>query len=105
MRNFKFQLENNRWYVVLPEWTGPKDDLEMVMGADMMLDIVAQGESTVNLNISETPFEGYKYYLEYKEDYYGGGNYILHSEFSTFTVWLCHVTKFVYGYLPKQLYF
>ena len=104
MRNFKFQLEDNRWYVVLPEWEGIKDELEMVCGADTMLDIVAQGESTAYLTISETPIENQRFVLHYKEEEADGGLYLLTSEMYEFEVWLCHVTKFVFGYLPKTLY-
>jgi hypothetical protein len=104
MKNFKFELENDKWYVILPEWEGSKDELEMVCGADTMLDIVAQGETSVYLTISEKPFENYTFTLLYKEDLAEGGLYLLTSELHEFEVWLCHVTKFVYGYLPKILY-
>ena len=30
--------EDGRWFVILPEWDGDQDDLEMVEGADKMLD-------------------------------------------------------------------
>jgi hypothetical protein len=40
MKTFKFEKEkDNRWYIILPEWTGEKEELEMVCGADSMLDI------------------------------------------------------------------
>lgn len=104
MRNFKFELEENKWYVVLPEWTGEKEELEMVSGADTMLDLVAQGEKVVYLSISETPIEGQKFILHYKEEQAGGGLYLLTSEQHEFEVWLCHVVKFVYKHLPKVLY-
>lgn len=104
MKNFKFELVENRWYVVLPEWKGSKDELEMVCGADTMLDILAQGNSIVYMTISEKEYEGYKFCLEYKEDMAEGGLYSLVSKEYNFEVWLCHVTKFVFGYLPKKLY-
>jgi hypothetical protein len=104
MRNFKFEREGNRWFIVLPEWEGIKDDLEMVCGADTMLDIVAQGENTAFMTISETVIENPTFILRYKEDQLEGGLYSLTSELHEFDVWLCHVTKFVYGYLPETLY-
>lgn len=104
MRNFKFELEENRWYVVLPEWKGVKDELEMVCGADTLLNILAQGETTVHLYISEKPLKNTKFILNYKKDQGEGGLYLLTSEMYEFEVWLCHVTKFIYGYLPKKLY-
>ena len=104
-RFFTFEKDpDNRWYVVLPEWKGEREELEMVMGADTMLDIIAQGENTVRIAISENAFEEYKYMLSFLEEEAGGGNYLLTSEHHQFDVWLCHVVKFVYGYIPKFLY-
>ena len=41
-RKFKFyKEEDNRWFVDLPEWEGDKEDLEMVMGADILLEILS----------------------------------------------------------------
>ena len=31
-RKFRFNKEDNRWFVELAEWGGEKEDLEMVMG-------------------------------------------------------------------------
>ncbi len=50
--------ENNNWYVVLPEWEGSKEELQMVSGADTMLDIIAQGNTTVILDMDLVEFEG-----------------------------------------------
>lgn len=33
--------DDHRWFVVLPEWGGDKDELEMILGADTMLDVLA----------------------------------------------------------------
>ena len=104
-KNFKFEREeDNRWYAVLPEWKGDKAELEMVYGADTMLDIIAQGENVVHLNISEIKVENPKFILTFEKDEADGGLYNLKSDMYEFDVWLCHVTKFVYGYLPKTLY-
>lgn len=105
MKSFKFEKEiGDRWYVVLPEWTGPKEDLEMVCGADALCEILAQGENSVHVDIDREPFEGYKYKLDFVKHASGGGDYHLTSEFYDFPVWLCHVTEFVFGDLPKSIY-
>jgi len=58
METFKFEKESdNKWYVVLPEWEGEHWELEMVMGADTMLDILAQGESEVYASLSLEPID------------------------------------------------
>ncbi|MCB9019286.1 MAG: hypothetical protein H6546_03060 [Chitinophagales bacterium] len=106
MRTFKFEKEqDNRWYVVLPEWEGDKDELEMVCGADVMLDIVAQGEWHTYLTISDKEFDNPRFTLKFNREEAGGGWYDLKSDMHEFEVWLCHVTKFVFdGRLPKILY-
>ncbi len=106
MRRFKFNKEDDdKWYVVLPEWEGEKSDLEMVCGADTMLDILAQGGDTVDLNISETPFDNPRFELHFEKEEGEGGWYKLRSETGMlFDVWLCYVVKFVFNGLPKTLY-
>ena len=51
-----YKEEDNRWYVDLPDWTGSKSDLEMVAGADAMLDYFAEGENSIWLYISDEYF-------------------------------------------------
>lgn len=107
LRTFKFQREiDGRWYVVLPEWTGSKEDLEMVMGANTMLDIIAQGESDVDVTISEEEFDNHTFVLKFVGEASDGGDYELTSTdgLYEFDVWLCKVVKFVYGSIPKKLY-
>ncbi len=110
MRNFKFYKESSgRWYVDLPEWEGDKSELEMVSGADTFLEILSQGEQTVNVTLSTVSFDGSEVIELLKEDEnIGGGWYILNSfiglEFNL-EMWLCDVTKFVFGELPNKIYF
>ena len=100
--------EESRWYMMLPEWEGEHADLEMVAGADTMLDIIAQGETEVRLTISEDRFDEWTYELSFLRNSLGGAAYKLTtaSMYSDlmFEVWLCHVIKFVYGKIPKTLY-
>lgn len=106
-KRYRFYKElDNKWYVYLPEWTGEKEDLEMVMGADTMLDIIGQYEDTVYLTLSTEPFDGYNYLLTFKELIYEGCTYNLTSvNFNIeFEVWLCAVTKFVFGDFPEKIY-
>lgn len=105
MQTFKFEKDSDsRWYVVLPEWTGDRSELEMVCGADTLLDIISQGEDTAYISLSETDFEESEFTLTYFKDESEGGWYKMKSELLEFELWLCHVTKFVFGYLPKKLY-
>jgi hypothetical protein len=106
MRTFKFEKElDNRRYVILPEWEGDKEELEMVCGADTMLEIVAQGDYHVYLTISDKEFDNPRFILTFNRDEAGGAWYDLKSDLHEFELWLCHVTKFVFdGELPRILY-
>ncbi|MET3500543.1 hypothetical protein ABIC45_002134 [Mucilaginibacter rubeus] len=62
IHTYKFIKEDNgRWYIDLPDWQGVKADLEMVEGADTMLDYVGEGSNEVKLLLAEEPFEGSGY--------------------------------------------
>jgi hypothetical protein len=110
MKKLKFYKEiDGRWYVDLPEWTGSKAELEMVAGADKVLDYMSEGDGEVYLRLSEQEFEnadkleflGLATDIEngafYKLDKYQGVE--LNRE-----MWLCDVTKFVFGYFPKNIW-
>ena len=100
-----FEKEHdNNWYVVLPEWDGDHSELQMICGADTMLDIISQGELSVRIVISELPIDRYNFKLDYDYDENGGAWYKLSSNLHNFNVWLCHITKFVFGHLPMTIY-
>ena len=106
---FDFELDGKRWYVVLPEWEGDRGELEMVVGADVMLDILADGNQTVTLELSVEPKSCYLTLFFDREDG-GGGWYRIATrnenvEFEDLDeIWLCHVTKFVFGELPPRIF-
>jgi len=115
MRNFKFYKEpNGEWFVDLPEWEGSKADLQMVAGADTFLEILSQGEQTVNVILSTTHFNGCEV-LEMK--YLGriegwelgeGAWYELKTYMGLeykLDMWLCDVTKFVFNHFPEKIFF
>lgn len=113
-KKFRFNKdEMNMWFIDLPEWTGSKSDLQMVLGADNMLDIIAQGDDTVTLYLSTEPFNGANV-LTWLSDgipgdaTVGGGMYRLHQYKGIvfdLDMWLCDVTRFVFGDMPKLIYF
>lgn len=115
-RRFRFYKEpSGEWYIDLPEWEGTKADLQMVSGADTFLDILAEGESEIFVVLSKEYFEQ-SYFLEMKSlgriegwELGEGAWYKLISyrgiEFPDLDIWLCDVTKFVFGKFPKRIYF
>ena len=108
---------DSRWYADLIEWTGDKEDLEMVMGADTMLDIMCEGNNYVLCVVAPFPFQdadrlerlvicgdkdlssqgGPSYGAYYKMKSYRGIEFNLQ-------IWLCDVVKFVFGSFPKDIY-
>ena len=112
MNTYRFKKEGRDWYIDLPEYIengGSKGDLQMVEGADTMLDVISEGANEVSLTLDRAPFSGSdKLTLTERCDpYIGGGYYLLQSfegkEFNK-TMWLCAVTEYVFGDLPEQIY-
>lgn len=110
MRQFRFYKDiDKKWYVDLPEWTGPKADLEMVIGADLMLEFMSQGTGEVLLNTSEDEFDGSDKidFIRESTELENGSFYKLENYKGVKVdqeMWLCDVIKFVYGYFPETIY-
>ena len=112
MKPYKFVKSGNDWYIDLPEFLeqgGSIGDLQMIDGADKMLDIMAENASAVILNIAREPFEGADILnLTEKCDPYIGGGYYLMKYYEgkeiNKSIWLCQVTEFVFGDLPEQIF-
>jgi len=103
-----FNKISNRWYVDLPDWEGDFDDLEMVAGADDMLDVLSQGvRECVTLNIwTSKPDEPCIHIHKIEETLDGATYQVNNCLWYKGTAWLCNVTKFVFaGRHPHDLYF
>jgi hypothetical protein len=112
MGKYTFVKEPSGWYIDLPEFIeqgGSRGDLQMVEGADTMLDIISEGQQRVDLIVDSEPFEESDV-LELKEkcDPYIGGGYYLMREFEhkqiNLTMWLCGVIQFVFNDIPHHIY-
>ncbi len=104
-RKFRFYKEHDsRWFVDLPEWEGDKDDLEMVMGADILLDILSSNSDYCYVTLSDEAFDGAKI-LTYDHNENSPGYYNNDAWHGPSTIWLCHVTEFVFGRYPDKIYF
>lgn len=113
MRKFEFEKDpDNRWYVILPNYPGDRSDLEMVSGADELLDILSNYQTNrVKLDVSERILDREDYDVvidNYKHD--DPGDYVAtiinndSGDYSYLNIWLCPVLQFVYGYYPDTLY-
>ncbi len=112
MKKYKFVKTGKEWYVDLPEYIeqgGSIGDLQMVEGADIMLDLVAGNKNEVALYIGTDDFEGADLLLltEKCDPHKGGGYYFLeeyNGEPVNLRLWLCQVTEFVFGEIPEQIF-
>jgi len=110
MKKMTFNKERNgNWYVDLPSWTGDKADLQMVCGADTMLDYIAQGSNQVTLNVSEQNFENADN-LKFKglaHDIGSGAFYTMETYKGIsieLEMWLCDVMLAVFNGFPKNIF-
>ncbi len=98
--------EDNKWYIDLPAWIGPHHALQMVCGADKMLDLVSKGQDVVTCDVttSSKPIEDDGILLSRYEYTLTGGAYYHTNVPSITDVWLCPVTLFVYQKYPKYIF-
>jgi hypothetical protein len=95
-----FGPKRDRWYIDLPEWQGPRANLEMVAGADTMLEVFANGQERVNVTF--TNYEAHDLEADLLLTHVSGGTYTvtcLNENYSDAPerMWLCGVTKFVFN--------
>lgn len=112
MKEYKFYKdEENKWYIDLPDFIeqgGFVEELEMVAGADIMLDILSNFSDKITLQISLEPFEDAAQLIKsVEQSCISGANYdvILKQFKSPLPIWLCDVTKYVFGDFPTIIYF
>lgn len=113
MKTFKFYSEvtelGKKWYVDLPEFPGSKDELEMVLGADTMLDLLSEDKTIVEVTISLQSFDGCDS-LSFKREtteFQNGAMYNLDSLNGCpfeLEVWLCDVMLYVFNEFPVKIY-
>ena len=104
-----YKTAEGRWYIDLPDWGGTIADLEMVEGADTMLDKVSGYTNECCLEMSDEPFEGADRLrlVEDLTDSIGGGIYMMETykgEPENHKMWLCEVTTFVFHELPEEIF-
>ena len=108
MKTLSFTKEASGWYIDLPEWEGDKGELAMVAGADDLLDALDWSKKgNVILDISLDPIEkSHALYLKEFTPEVGGALYTVTGEASfPKEIWLCAVTEFVFGFMPRIIYF
>lgn len=104
-----YKEKTNRWYVDLPEFEGLKEELEMVGGADTMLDIISEGDNLVYLDLKLNKIKGYGLLRFVSSTSIEEGSVYFLKNYSNIeynlNIWLCSVTLFVFGCYPEKIYF
>ena len=108
-RKLVFVKLANKWFVHLPEYPGHPMDLEMVSGADTLCEMIDEYHNGfISVTISTKPMNGDEFatkfvVLDLKEHTDDIGATYTRRD-SDQEVWLCNVTKYVFGDFPETLY-
>lgn len=97
-----------KWFAHFPDYPKSPDDLEMVMGADVMCEMVdVNNTGFITIHVSDEPFEDLittrEYVLDFVDTTGDEGAYYKLRNFDL-EVWLCNVTKYALGYFPQNIY-
>jgi hypothetical protein len=102
----RFYKDMGGWFADVPGWPGPKAALAMVWGADTFLAHLAKGNNEVTIEVSdqEEPHWGK---LTWVHDHFhgDGAHYATTMNGGRHILWLCAVTQFVMGGMPKEIWF
>ena len=100
------------WFVHLPDYEGHYSELEMVLGADVLCDMIDTFDTgyitaTISTEPKESNFTTKEYVLDFVNSTVSNGeqdgaNYRLREW--KLDVWLCNVTKYVFGEFPVTIY-
>ena len=96
--------EDGRWFVVLHDYDGDQEDLEMVDGADKFLDYLTEDGLYVTVEVSLE--DDYPDLLKLvAHDEIGGTYQVENLDGFHEDVWLCNVVHFVFGEHPEEIFF
>lgn len=115
VRTLDFHKIGQSWYADVPEWSGKLEDLEMVMGADTLLDGLSKMGRFVRIQVSTKEFEG-STHIRSNGKVYGGTAYVsvgypvVGGANMVPELWLCSVNNFFWGgtendEAPEDIYF
>jgi hypothetical protein len=99
--------DNGNWYIDLPQWKGSHGNLQMVGGADDLLDFMGTNPVTVSC-ISSTEDKEIPGYFKLRRGEWGltqGAFYQVEGlEGFEQEIWICPVTLYVLGKYPEFIY-
>lgn len=97
-----------KWFAHFPDYPKSPDDLEMVMGADVMCEMLdVNNTGFITIHVSDKLFEDLittrEYVLDFVDITGDEGAYYKLRNFDL-DVWLCNITKYALGYFPQNIY-
>ena len=101
MTTIHFFKQDNLWYADVPNRT--LEENEMVEGADVLLEFLADHHNRISLTVSTTEPTDYLLHLTMIEHNNIGATYMM-SDDPEDTVWLCNVTHDVLSEHPDHIY-
>ena len=115
-KRVRFFKQEDRWYADVPNHS--LEDNEMVMGADIALDLISEGHDEVFLILSDTEDPKALLHFHIKEHDNEGAYYtvsgllynrvagLLTDMYTQYDheIWICNVTHDVFGEHPDDIY-
>ena len=94
-----------KWFIDIP-WIADVNDLQMVDGADTLLEILSENAKEFNCTISTTRLMNRHYlaHLTKQDEDELGANYQAISDYVATPVWLCNVTKHLFDSFPNEFF-
>jgi hypothetical protein len=102
MKELEFINLSNRWFINIP-YEGDINDLQMVDGADELLDEIAEGRRIIRIVVTTSDsISKPDYILEKIKEDNMGGTYTIIGDVKQ--LWLCNVTKLIFENFPNKIY-
>lgn len=103
-----YKTEQNEWFLDAPEYIehgGAPEELQMVLGADILLDTLADGKDGVRLEVSQEKTQWVNVLRRVDEIPTQVGKYY-HDDQTETLLWLCPVTTWVFnGVYPETIWY
>lgn len=93
----------NKWFADIVNYPGNVMDLEMVCGADDLLEEISKGKRQVTLLVSPEHIDTEDKYIYQLHEIDNEGATYFNSEGRS--IWLCNVTIFAFGEFPEIISF
>ncbi len=110
IKKIKFHKGKGKWYIDLPEWEGPKQDLEMTDGIYDLLNLISHGDEEIYFQLGDENFPGaYQMILVQSGSAADAGVWYLVPTVGemniNFRLRLPEMAKTIFGTFPETIWF